>query len=261
MSNLHVSFIQADLQWENPQANLELFTQQISEISGEVDLVVLPEMFATGFSMQPERLAETEMGKSVDWMKSMASSKKCVITGSLIIEENGKYFNRLFWVLPDGNYQTYDKRHLFSLAGEQNHYTPGQERLIVELKGFRIMPLICYDLRFPVWSRNDLNYDVLLYVANWPERRAFYWNQLLIARAIENQAYVIGVNRVGNDGNKVSHSGNSVCLDPLGKEVAAATPSTIEVVNVVLSKDTVTRVRDRFKFLNDKDDFSINLGY
>jgi len=257
MSNLYVSFIQANLHWGNPEANLKMFTEQIEQITGEVDLIVLPEMFSTGFSMQPERLAETEEGQGVAWMKKMASSTKSVITGSLIIEENGKFYNRLFWVNPDGSYKTYNKRHLFSLAGEENHYAPGNKRLTVELKGFKIMPLICYDLRFPVWSRNDLNYDVLLYVANWPERRSFYWKQLLIARAIENQAYVIGVNRVGNDGNDVSHTGDSICLDPLGKEVKAASAGKVEAVNVVLSKDTVTRVRDKFKFLNDKDCFEI----
>ena len=258
MSILHVSFIQADLQWENSEANLRMFTQQIEQISGKVDLIVLPEMFSTGFSMEPERLAETEQGKSVAWMKQIAFSTNAVITGSLIIEESGKFYNRLFWVRPDGNYETYNKRHLFSLAGEENHYANGTERLVVELNGFKIMPLICYDLRFPVWSRNDLGYDVLLYVANWPERRSFYWKQLLIARAIENQSYVIGVNRVGNDKNEVSHSGDSVCLDPLGKEVGVAQLSKPEIVSVILSKDTVNRVRDKFKFLNDKDEFEIS---
>jgi len=258
MSILHVSFIRADLQWENSEANLRMFTQQIEQISGKVDLIVLPEMFSTGFSMEPERLAETEQGKSVAWMKQIAFSTNAVITGSLIIEESGKFYNRLFWVRPDGNYETYNKRHLFSLAGEENHYANGTERLVVELNGFKIMPLICYDLRFPVWSRNDLGYDVLLYVANWPERRSFYWKQLLIARAIENQSYVIGVNRVGNDKNEVSHSGDSVCLDPLGKEVGVAQLSKPEIVSVILSKDTVNRVRDKFKFLNDKDEFEIS---
>lgn len=259
MSNLNVSFIQASLTWENPDENLDMFTALIDQVTDEVDLIVLPEMFSTGFSMAPEKLAETEQDSCVEWMKTMAKNKNCVLTGSLIIKDQGKYYNRLFWVSSDGSYQTYNKRHLFSLAGEENHYTQGTERLVVELKGFKIMPLICYDLRFPVWSRNDVNYDVLLYVANWPERRAFYWKQLLIARAIENQSYVIGVNRVGEDGNGISHIGDSVCLDPLGKQIASATPGEPEIVSVVLSKDTVNRVRDKFRFLDDKDDYIINV--
>ena len=259
MNTLHVSFIQADLHWENPEANRKMFTQYISEITNEVDLIILPEMFSTGFSMQPERLAETENGETVHWMKLMASSTKAVVTGSLIIKEEGNFYNRLFWVQPDGTYQTYNKRHLFSLVGEENHYAQGEDRLIVNLKGFKIMPLICYDLRFPVWSRNNVNYDVVFYVANWPERRAFYWNQLLIARAIENQSFVIGVNRVGNDGNTVYHSGNSVCLDPLGQEIATAELGKSQVVNVVLSKDSLNRVREKFKFLNDQDTFEVIL--
>lgn len=259
MSTLQVSFIQTALHWENPEANLEMFAQLVKQIKPGVDLVILPEMFTTGFSMAPERLSEMEQGRSVKWMQSMAAAKKCVVTGSLIIEENGNYYNRLFWVLPDGSYQTYDKRHLFSLAGEENHYAQGQERLVVELKGFKIMPLICYDLRFPVWSRNNVDYDVLIYVANWPERRAFYWNQLLIARAIENQSYVIGVNRVGNDGNDIYHSGNSVCLDPLGQTIAQIGSGKEGVVNIILEKEKVVQVREKFRFLNDQDDFELNV--
>ena len=257
MNELHVSFIQADLHWENPLENLKMFAEKIEQISKPTDLIILPEMFSTGFSMSPEKLAETEDGVSVNWMKSTAQEKGCVLTGSLIIKENNQYYNRLFWVNPDGTYQTYNKRHLFSLAGEENHYSAGTERLIVKLKGFKIMPLICYDLRFPVWSRNDLDYDLLIYVANWPERRSFFWNQLLIARAIENQSYVIGVNRVGDDGNQIYHSGNSICLDPLGGEVMKAEPGKSETISCVLSKDTVNRVREKFRFLNDKDSFRI----
>ena len=257
MSTLNVSFIQADLAWENASANLAQFSEKISAIPADTDLIILPEMFTTGFSMTPEKWAEKQDGTSVMWMQKTANEKNCVVTGSLIIEENGKYYNRLFWVHPDGSFQTYNKRHLFSLAGEENHYAPGNERLIVDLKGFKIMPLICYDLRFPVWSRNDVNYDLAIYVANWPERRSFYWSQLLIARAIENQAYVIGVNRVGNDGNEIYHSGNSICLDPLGGVIAKAEDGKEDTISVTLSKDTVNRVRDTFKFLNDKDDFKV----
>lgn len=259
MSELHISLVQANLVWENPEENLKLFSEKMKAIPSDTDVVVLPEMFTTGFSMSPEKFAEKESGKSVKWLKEMAAKLDCVLTGSIIIEDNQNYYNRLFWVQPDGNYQTYDKRHLFSLAGEEKHYSPGNQRLVVEWKGFKIMPLICYDLRFPVWSRNDLAYDLLLYVANWPERRAFYWKQLLIARAIENQSYVIGVNRVGNDGNMVSHSGDSVCLNPLGESVATAKPSKEEILHVTLSKGTVSRVRETFNFLNDKDEFEVKI--
>jgi predicted amidohydrolase len=259
MSELHVSFIQTNLHWENPVANLKMFDEKVDSIPEGTDLIILPEMFSTGFSMAPSRLAETESGTSVSWLQSVAKRKNCVVTGSLIISENENYYNRLFWVKPDGSFKTYDKRHLFSLAGEENFYSPGKNRLIVDLKGFKIMPLICYDLRFPVWSRNDLNYDVLLYVANWPERRAYFWKQLLIARAIENQSYVIGVNRVGNDGNNIFHSGDSTCLDPLGESIAAAKHSIEEIINVVIYKDKIKEVRDRFMFLNDKDDFVLTI--
>ncbi len=257
MEQLNVSMIQADLHWENPEANLEMFAQLIDEVPSNTDLVVLPEMFSTGFSMEPEKWAETESGASVHWLKSMTQKTNAVVTGSLIIEDDGKYYNRLFWMRPDGSYESYDKRHLFSLAGEEKHYSPGSKRLVVELNGFKIMPLVCYDLRFPVWSRNDLNYDVLLYVANWPERRAYYWKQLLIARAIENQAYVIGVNRVGDDGNGVYHSGDSICLDALGAEAQKAESGKAEIIHMTLSKDSLNRVRNTFRFLNDKDDFEI----
>ena len=257
MNELKVSFIQANLHWENKSANLKMFDDKVDSILNDTDLIVLPEMFSTGFSMMPSAFAETESGTSVKWLKATAKRKNCVVTGSLIISENKKFYNRLFWVKPDGSYKTYNKRHLFSLVGEENFYTPGTDRLVIDLKGFKIMPLICYDLRFPVWSRNNLDYDVLLYVANWPERRAFFWKQLLIARAIENQSYVIGVKRVGNDGNNISHSGDSTCLDPLGESVATARPGIEEVVNVVISKDKINQVRERFTFLNDKDDFKL----
>ena len=257
MSELHVSFIQTNLHWENPKANLKMFDVKLDSVPNNTDLIVLPEMFSTGFSMAPSRLAEPESGTSVNWLKSIAKRKNCVVTGSLIISENGKFYNRLYWVKPNGRFEIYNKRHLFSLAGEENHYAPGTDRLVVDLKGFKIMPLICYDLRFPVWSRNDLNYDLLLYVANWPERRAFFWKQLLIARAIENQSYVIGVNRVGDDGNGIFHSGDSTCLDPLGESIATAKHGEEEIINVIIYKDKIKEVRDRFMFLNDKDEFTL----
>lgn len=257
MEAIKVCYIQADLHWEDIDKNLEMFTDKSEGISEDVDLLILPEMFSTGFSMAPEKWSESEEGKALMWMKNMAVSKDCVVTGSVIIQEKGQYFNRLFWVQPNGEYKSYNKRHLFSFAGEDEHYTSGTERLIVDLKGFKIMPLICYDLRFPVWSRNDVDYDLAIYVANWPERRSYYWKQLLIARAIENQAYVIGVNRVGNDGNDIYHSGDSVCLDPLGGMVYSSKPGIEEVACFQIERKVIQTVREKFNFLNDQDAFQI----
>lgn len=256
MSQLHFTMVQASLVWEDAKANHAHFDQLLSDIE-QTDVIVLPEMFSTGFSMNPESLAENESGVSVSWMQELAKRSNAAVTGSLIIREDSKYYNRLFWVLPSGDFTTYDKRHLFSLAGEEKHYAAGNERVLIEYKGFRIMPLVCYDLRFPVWSRNDLNYDVAIYVANWPERRSYYWKQLLIARAIENQSYVIGVNRVGNDGNEIYHSGDSICLDPLAAIVSSANAGKEEVFTAVIDKDRIAEVRDKFQFLNDQDNFDI----
>lgn len=257
MNELNICMIQTKLYWESPKENLEMFTQKLSTIRSRPDVIVLPEMFTTGFSMRPEVFAEPMDGPTMDWLQLMAGKFDCVITGTLIISESNNFYNRLIWMTPSGDYQYYDKRHLFSLAGEENHYSPGLKRLIVELKGFRIMPLICYDLRFPVWSRNDLDYDVAIYVANWPERRSFFWSQLLVARAIENQAFIIGVNRVGLDGNNISHTGNSVCLGPLGNVIAAARPDKEELVITTISKSEIESVQSKFRFLDDRDDFKI----
>jgi predicted amidohydrolase len=257
MDSVKVCYVQADLHWENIDKNLAMFTDKLEAVSDDIDLLILPEMFSTGFSMSPEKWSETEDGKALSWMKYAAESKNCVITGSIIVSESGKFYNRLFWVQPDGTYKSYDKRHLFSFAGEDEHYTSGSDRLIVELNGFKILPLICYDLRFPIWSRNDENYDAVIYVANWPERRSYYWKQLLIARAIENQSYVIGVNRVGDDGNEIYHSGDSICLDPLGGVVYSSKPGIEEVACFKLTRQTIKTVREKFNFLNDRDDFKI----
>lgn len=254
---LTVAYIQTNLVWENAQANRAHFQTLIESLEANTDLVVLPEMFTTGFSMQPRALAESVKGPTLQWMKQLAAQCNVTITGSVIIEDHGSYYNRLFWVSPSGDVKQYNKRHLFSLAGEEKLYEAGQEQLIVELKGFKIMPLICYDLRFPVWSRNTMNYDVLIYVANWPEKRNFFWKHLLIARAIENQSYVIGVNRVGVDGNNMPHSGDSVVLDALGAELSAAQSSKEQVGYAVLTKEHLTTVRNRFRFLDDQDTFSL----
>lgn len=257
MSRLKISLVQSSLFWEDRAANLQMFSEILDSITSNPDLIILPEMFATGFTMKPELHSEKESGPSIVWMKKWAVKKQSVITGSLVIEESGKYFNRLFWVRPDGSFKTYDKRHLFSLVGEQNHFEAGKERLIVSLKGFKIMPLICYDLRFPVWSRNDVNYDVLIYVANWPERRSFFWKSLLVARAIENQSFVLGVNRVGKDGNAIYHSGDSVCLGPLGNEIDTCLPGKEQVMDVVITKEELSTIRSKFRFLEDKDEFKV----
>ena len=209
MQNLKLAYIQTTLQWEEPGNNLKHFSQKISEIDELVDLIILPEMFTTGFTMHPQALAEPMMGPSMEWMAKHALERSCVVTGSLIIEAEGHYYNRLIWMPPDGRFQYYDKNHLFSYAGENEHYTRGQNKLIVKLKGWKIMPLICYDLRFPVWSRNrhipgdGFSYDCLLYVANWPSARSHAWRILLMSRAIENLCYVVGVNRIGIDGRNI----------------------------------------------------------
>jgi predicted amidohydrolase len=216
-------------------------------------------MFSTAFSMKPEQLAETMNGETVKWMKRMAAEKKIILTGSIIIEENGEYFNRLIWMLPNGQHGVYDKRHLFAYAHEDEHFTPGTKRLITSVNGWRILLLVCYDLRFPVWSRQadpNLEYDVLIYVANWPERRNHAWKTLLQARAIENQCYVIGVNRVGSDGNEIYHSGDSMVVNPMG-EVLYTKPHEEDIFTITLEKDKLMEIREKLPFWKDADQFDI----
>lgn len=259
MQDLNVTVVQTRLHWENAAANRAKFDALLDRLApAAIDLIVLPEMFSTGFSMQPEKLAETMDGPTVQWMEQQAAQRQAVITGSVIITENEKYYNRLIWMRPDGTFETYDKRHLFTMANEQDHYTAGNERLIVELKGWKICPLICYDLRFPVWSRNNNAYDALIYVANWPHRRSNAWKQLLMARAIENQAYVVGVNRTGNDGNDVYHAGYSGLIGPTGDN-ADLHAHEDHIHTYVLSADHLELVRRRFPFLPDADQFEINV--
>jgi predicted amidohydrolase len=223
-------------------------------------VVVLPEMFSTGFSMQPALLAENMEGPTITWMRKMANSKKIILTGSLIIEENGNYYNRLLWMLPNGTVYHYDKHHRFAFAGEDNHYSSGNKRLIVSVNGWKINLQICYDLRFPVWARQQTNeapeYDLLIYVANWPERRSHAWKTLLQARAIENQSYVVGVNRVGEDGNGINHSGDSMVVDPLGNILYAKSSETF-VHTITLDKKTLTDIREKFPFWKDADPFQL----
>ncbi|MBS1587225.1 MAG: amidohydrolase [Bacteroidetes bacterium] len=253
---LNITLVQSDIVWEDKQANLSHYEQLIAPVANK-EVVVLPEMFSTGFSMAPKRLAEPMNGPSVQWMKNMALKHRCILTGSLIIEDHGKYYNRLLWVQPDGNLGYYDKRHLFAYAEEDKHYSRGEKRLIAQVKGWRICLMVCYDLRFPVWSRNlDNAYDVLIYVANWPERRSLAWKTLLQARAIENQCYVIGVNRVGKDGNEISYSGDSSVFGPLGEAIWQQHMDEA-VHTVTLSKENLNETRRHFPFLNDADKFMI----
>lgn len=251
---MKVALIQADIIWEKIQENLIHFEEKISLISQDADLVVLPEMFSTGFTMNPEEVAETTDGQAVSWMLQMSKKYQTAITGSVIIKEGGNYYNRLFFIRPDGIYQSYDKRHLFTLAGEQHKYTKGKEKLIVEYKGWKICLLICYDLRFPAFSRNLENYDLLIYVASWPEKRIKAWDILLRARAIENMAYTIGVNRTGIDPSNLHYNGHSQAIDSLGEYLLE--PQENEgIFHIRLDKEKQSEIRNRFGFLNDKDPF------
>ena len=257
MDNLNVTVVQTALHWEDTTANLKQFDQKLNGLNGKTDLIILPEMFTTGFSMQPEKLAETMEGSALQWLREKAAQLNAAITGSLIIKEQQQFYNRLIWMEPSGKLHTYDKRHLFTLAKEQDHYTAGSKRLVVEWKGWRIMPLICYDLRFPVWSRNNLDYDLLIYVANFPHRRRKAWRSLLLARAIENQAYTIGVNRVGEDGNNMYHSGDSAIIDYAGEYYQEL--AHIEAVcTTTLSYSKQKTFRSKLQFLPDQDSFSIH---
>jgi omega-amidase len=266
---MNITTIQADLIWENKAANLQKFDNLLRGVT-ETDIIVLPEMFTTGFSMNPAAFAEPLMSETFEWMRQKALDFDAAITGSFICVENGKYYNRLLWIQPDGTYFTYDKRHLFTLVRENDHYTEGGSRIIIPWRGWQVCPLICYDLRFPVWSRNVSQsffdekivktdyYDLLIYVANWPQRRNHAWKSLLMARAIENQAYVVGVNRVGEDGNGVTHSGDTSVIDYAG-EILLSQPHNEGIHTAILSKSKMTEFRHKFGFLNDGDNFKIDI--
>ena len=280
MSTLTITTIQTNLHWEDKPANLKMLEEKIMGISEKTEIVVLPEMFNTGFTMRPEQLAETMEGETVNWMKKVAMGKRVVLVGSVAIENErtetvSSYTNRLIWMLPNGQYGYYDKRHLFAFAGEDQHYTAGNKRLIASVKGWKINLQVCYDLRFPVWARqssfapsfakatedkkaseDESEYDVLIYVANWPERRSHAWKTLLQARAIENQCYVVGVNRVGNDGNNIYHSGDSMIIDPLG-DVLYTKKGEEDIHTITIDKEQLNAVREKLPFLRDGDGFSI----
>jgi omega-amidase len=256
MENLKITLVQPDIIWENTQANLEKYSEMLAELEA-TDVIILPEMFTTGFSMAPEKLKENMDGPSVLWMQNLAREKDAAVLGSLIIEDEGKIVNRALWVFPDGKTKRYDKRHLFTMGEENQHYSPGKEKLIVKYKGWRFCPLICYDLRFPVWSRNTENYDVLLYVANWPSPRHHVWKNMLVARAVENQSYCIGVNRVGTDGAGLNYLGDSALVTPKGVATFLDDKETVQTFEI--SYNELHDFRKHFPLLSDRDEFRIIL--
>lgn len=280
MSDLRITTVQADLVWENKIENLAHFDDLLRGLKrGETDVIVLPEMFTTGFSMNPTALAETMNEATIYWLKKKAWELDAAITGSFICSENGHFYNRLVWMQPDGTFSTYDKRHRFTLAREHEFYTEGVERLVVEWRGWRICPLICYDLRFPVWARNtlkkykeqeakgkgqeakeaiDVAYDVLIYVANWSIARSHHWRILTEARAIENQAVVVAVNRVGTDANGYEYRGDTSVVDCAG-DILLRRSFTEGVDTTVVSKEKLVKYRSKFGFLADQDAFDVKL--
>lgn len=258
--SLKVTLIQSNLVWEDITKNLEMFSGKLTSI-GKTDIIILPEMFTTGFTMNAANLAETEDGGTIAWLKKSAKQYKSAIVGSIIYtNENGKFFNRLIWAFPNGEIKTYDKRHLFRMAEEHHTFSAGNSKLIVEYKGWKICPLICYDLRFPVWSRNNKanSYDCLIYIANWPAVRKEAWSKLLLARAIENQVYVIGVNRIGEDGKGILYAGNSIVVNPKGEEILVTKEYEEEISSCKLSLEELHSFREKFPVGEDADDFIIN---
>jgi omega-amidase len=253
---MRVALIQSVIIWEDPQANRTYFETEINTISEAIDLIVLPEMFSTGFTMNPSAIAETMQGETVSWMQSLAKAKNVAITGSVVIEESANYYNRMLFIFPSGEIQHYDKRHLFTLAGEDKVYTKGTQKLIIDYLGWKICPFICYDLRFPVFSRNTDDYDLLIYVASWPKVRINAWDTLIKARAIENMSYAIGVNRVGEDNNGYQYTGHSQLVDYLGEYLIEPTEAK-GILIAILDKSKMLEVRKKLPFLSDKDVFEI----
>jgi len=254
---LKIALVQSHLVWENPEQNRHNFTEKINAINEEVDIIMLPEMFTSGFTMNAKAVAETMNGDTVSWMQDMSAKTNTAIIGSIVVSENDTFYNRLLFVTPNGSLEYYDKRHTFTLAGEDKVYSKGESILITNYKGWKICPLVCYDLRFPVWARNINDYDVLLYVANWPVTRIDAWDTLLKARAIENMSYCIGVNRIGVDGVNAKYNGSSACYDVLGKKLTNI-PLGEEVIEIVtLSKSHLDKYRSKLKFLADRDCFNL----
>jgi omega-amidase len=263
IGELRITIVQSQLHWEAKDKNMVMFDKLLSGLKGKTDIIVLPEMFTTGFTLNTKNLAETTPGKTLAWMKQKAIETDAAITGSIIAEENGSYYNRLLWVNQDGSWEKYDKRHLFSMADEDRHFAAGAERLVVKYKGWKILPMVCYDLRFPVWTKNSIQsdgqpkYDVLVYVANWPEARKEPWEKLSIARAIENQVFVIAANRVGKDMKEITYSGDSAIIGPYGEYLALAKPGKEQLLHATLNYQTLSDFRKKFPVLNDGDEFLI----
>ena len=262
--NITVTLIQNDIIWEKVNDNLEMYSDVLDAIPTKTDLIILPEMFTTGFSMNAMKLAEKQGGRTMQWMKKWSEKMESVVTGSIIIHDQDKFYNRLIWMRPDGSFSFYDKRHLFRMADEHLYYAQGRARLITEIKGWKICPLICYDLRFPVWSRNryfdsQWEYDILVYTANWPATRDNIWHTLLSARAIENQAFVAGVNRVGYDGNNISYSGNSLVVDLSGNILISCNPGKTACKSIMLCRENLIENRNILEAGRDWDQFSIKI--
>ncbi len=257
MEPIKITVFQAYLFWENVEKNLQNLGLRLSALKEKTDLILLPEMFNTGFTMNVTRCAEQMDGVTMRWLYETAKKFECMVAGSLIIEEEGKYYNRFVWMSADGSYVHYDKRHLFGMADEDATFTPGNSRIMLQLKGWKICPMVCYDLRFPVWSRNQEDgYDLLVYIASWPDKRSGHWRALIPARAIENQAFVIGVNRVGHDGNEVYYSGGSMCISPVG-DVVYYKPEDEDLYTFTLHPKDLEKAREQFPFLKDADKFSL----
>ena len=264
-NNIKISLIQASLHWEDRQKNLNHLEGLMGALKGKTDIIVLPEMFTSGFSMNIETQSNTMNGEAINWMTEMAKELKAVVCGSLIVAEGEKFYNRFVWMEANGNWQKYDKRHLFKMANEDQSYTAGNERVIINYKGWKIMPLVCYDLRFPVWSKNKLitneaEYDLLIYTANWPKVRNVVWKNLLISRALENQVYVAGVNRVGEDENGIIYSGDSAIISPYGAYLSQAKEEKEDIITSEFDLQTLKDFRNKFPVLSDADKFEIKLS-
>ncbi len=255
-NTLKVALIQTSLIWEDPEANRTRFEPLIAKAS-QADLLILPEMFSTGFTMEPQLISAEQQSETIEWMKQQADIYSCAITGSIIAANGERFYNRLYFICPDGTIYNYDKRHTFTLAGEDQVYDRGKEKIILTYKGFQICPMICYDLRFPVWSRNAEDFDVLLYVANWPSARVNAWDTLLKARAIENMVYCIGVNRTGEDENGLQYPGHSAVYDCLGEQLVFSRDE--EILFADLDKTHLTSTREKLKFLQDRDRFNLQV--
>ena len=256
-NELKIAMIQADLVWEHPVKNRYAFLKKIESLTENIDIIILPEMFTTGFTMNAESVAETMEGDTLKWMQYLAVKMKTAIVGSIIIKEKDSFYNRLFFVHPSRKIEHYDKRHTFTLAGEHKVFASGNKKLIVDYCGWKICPLICYDLRFPVWARNTQDYELLIYVANWPNPRITAWDTLLKARAIENMSYCIGVNRVGLDADKNEYPGHTVAYDGLGEQIVSCNENEEQIKIITLYKNHLTTIKNKLKFLNDRDTFTL----